>query len=70
MSWQVTATTIQCDYVGDFAVLMVYGDGGVRCSYYGRYSEAKGKDSVKKLQNCKGPDCPLLTEFKEKAFAM
>lgn len=68
MGWQVTATTIQCDLVGDFAVLMVYGDGEVRCNYFSRYSETK--DTVRKLKNCKGPDCPKLAEFKERAFSM
>ena len=68
MGWQVTATTIDCDFVGDFAVLMVYENGEAKCNFYSRYSKAK--DGAKKLKNCKGPDCPKLAEFKEIVFTM
>jgi hypothetical protein len=68
VGWQVTATTIRCDLVDDFAALMVYGDGATRCAYFNRWNTAKA--GKKRLKNCKGPDCPQLIEFKERAFSM
>jgi len=68
MGWQVTATTINCEYVGDFAVIMVHGDGTAKCAYVNKHS--RRKDGQKKLQNCKWPDCPLVNEFRERALVM
>jgi hypothetical protein len=72
MDWQVTATTIRCDFVGDFAVLMVHGDGTAKCAYVNRWSARK--EGKKKLKNCKGResamDCPLVSEFRERALSI
>ena len=68
MGWQVTATTIRCDCVDDFAVLMVYGDGTTKCAYFNRWSARK--EGKKRLRSCKGSECPRLIEFKEHAFSM
>ncbi len=72
VDWQVTATTIRCDFVSDFAVLMVYGDGTVKCAYVNRWSARK--EGKKKLKNCKGRErpenCDLVSEFRERAFSM
>jgi hypothetical protein len=68
MGWQVTATTIRCDWVDDFAVVMVYGDGTAKCAYVNRHSRSKG--GKKRLKNCKWPDCPLVNDFRERAFAI
>jgi len=68
MGWQVTATTVRCDYVGDFAAIMVHRDETVKCAFYNRYSrKSEGK---KRLKNCKWPNCPLVNEFKERALAI
>ncbi|OGO04272.1 MAG: hypothetical protein A2Y91_04365 [Chloroflexi bacterium RBG_13_54_8] len=68
MGWQVTATTIKCDYVGDFAVVMVYPDKTAKCAFVNKHTKLKG--GQKKLQGCKWPDCPLVSQFRERAFAM
>jgi hypothetical protein len=68
MEWQVTATTIKCELVDDFATIMVQPDGAAKCSYYNRHSRAK--DSKKKLRTCKWPECPLVAEFRQKALTM
>jgi len=68
MGWQVTATTIHCDLVNDFAVLLAYGDGTTKCAYYNRWCEHKA--GKKRLKNCKGLECTKLSEFKEHAFSM
>ena len=72
MTWQVTATTIPCDFVDDYAVLMVYGDGKAKCTFVNRWSAKK--EGEKKLKNCKGCEspmnCPLVSAFHVRAFSM
>jgi hypothetical protein len=72
VDWQVTATTIRCDFVSDFAVLMVYGDGTAKCAFVNRWSARK--EGKKKLKNCKGREspmnCPLVSEFHGRAFSI
>ena len=68
MDWQVTATNVKCDYVGDFAVIMVHGDGTTKCAFVNKHS--KVKSGGKKLINCKWPSCPLVSDFRERAFTM
>ena len=67
MSWQVTAKTIRCDAVENYATLLVYQDGSAKCSYWGKNSASKG--GKKKLGNCTGESCPQLAEFKAWAFS-
>jgi hypothetical protein len=68
MGWQVTATTVRCQYVGDLATIMVQPDGTSKCSYVNRHSRTgHGK---KRLQNCKWPDCPLVSDFRQQALAL
>ena len=68
VDWQVTARTIPCEYVGDYAVVMVYPDGSAQCAYVNKYN--KVKDGHKKLHNCKWPDCPLIADFQKVAFTI
>jgi hypothetical protein len=64
--WQVTATTVKCEFVSDFATIMVQPDGAAKCSYVNR--EGKARDGKKKLKICKWPECPLVAEFCHKAL--
>jgi len=66
--WQVTATTLECTYVGDWAVVMVYADKTAKCAFVNKNSRTK--DGKARLKNCKWPDCPLVNEFRERAFTM
>lgn len=66
--WQITATTVRCEYVADFATLMVQPDGTAKCSYVNRLGKAR--DSMRNLQLCKWPECPLVAEFRRKALTM
>ena len=68
MGWKVTATTLNCEYVGDFATIMVQPDGSSKCSYVNRYKEAKS--AREKMKNCKWPECPLVVTFREQALAL
>jgi len=68
MGWQVTATTISCEYVSDFATMMVYPDHTAKCAFVNKHSKTKG--GQKRLRDCKWPDCPLVSEFTERAFTI
>ncbi|MCX5999551.1 MAG: hypothetical protein NTU41_08180 [Chloroflexi bacterium] len=68
VDWQVTATTLECKYVADWAVVMIYADKTAKCAFVNKNS--KSSDGKKKLKNCKWPDCPLVNEFREQAFKM
>lgn len=66
--WQVTATTVECESVSDFATIMVQPDGTAKCSYVNR--EGKARDGRKKLKLCKWPDCLLVAGFRDKALTL
>ena len=68
MEWQVTVTTVKCEFVNDLAAIMVQPDGTAKCGYVNR--QGKAKDGKKKLKSCKWPECPLVAGFREKALAM
>jgi hypothetical protein len=68
MGWKVTATTLKCDYVGDFATVLVKPDATAKCSYVNRYGKAK--NAKDKMKNCKWPDCPLVNGFRDQAMAL
>lgn len=69
MDWQTTATTVNCEYVTDFATIMIRPDGTVKCSVVNRHSKAKDGNK-KRLRSCKWPDCPLVDEFRKRALTM
>ena len=68
MEWQVTVTTVRCEFVNDLAPIMVQPDGTAKCAYVNRQS--KNKEGKKRLKGCKWPECPLVAGFREKALAM
>ena len=73
-SWQVTATTIECDMVNDQVTIMVYRDWSCRCTWWARYKKVAGedarrkfdKDIKKKILNCQGPECRYVTGYRDK----
>jgi hypothetical protein len=68
MEWQVTVTTVKCEFVKDLATIMVQPDGTAKCAYVNRHS--RDRDGKKKLRACKWPECPLVAQFRQKALAM
>lgn len=68
MGWKVTATTLSCEYVGDFATIMIQPDGAAKCSYVNRYQDAK--NARQKMKGCKWPNCPLVASFRDQALAL
>ena len=73
-NWQVTATTIECDMVGDYVTIMVNKDWSTRCVWYNRYKKAAAdnpkqkfaKDIKGKIAKCLGPDCKYVMEYRDK----
>ena len=73
-NWQITATTIQCDYVHEAITLMVDKDWTVRCTWYRRYKQKALEDNKKKfekairlkMENCLGTECPLALNYRNK----
>jgi hypothetical protein len=71
--WEITATTVYCDAVGDEVTLIVYQDGTSRCTWYEKYTgRDKGaagsgtQDPQREKRNaCKGADCPRVTQYRD-----
>jgi len=75
-SWQLTATTINCDAVADEVTILVYKDWTAKCTAHQKYTS---KEAVKLLRKkslalkrqlgCLGPECPKVIQYKEKLIA-
>lgn len=73
-SWQATVTTTRCDRVEEFVTIIVGKDWSVNCTWYNRYKrEASGGGKRRlnaglrrKIDNCSGPLCPLVVEYRSK----
>ncbi len=76
-SWQLTATTINCDVIDDEATIIVYKDWSVKCTGYAKYtssSKARGVIRKKSLSSgrrleCLGPECPKVLQYREKLLS-
>ena len=72
--WQITATTIHCDFVDDFVTIMVNKDWSTKCTWYSRYKqkalEGKGQKFDKKIslkiEKCEGPECPNVMNYRDR----
>lgn len=75
--WQVTATTIKCDAVGEEITIMVYPDGSARCASYTKFNADAGTQSRIKTRTgvqggvpeCGGPLCRRVTDYRDKIMA-
>ena len=73
-NWQVTATTIRCDLVDDFATLLVKNDWVAKCVWYNRYKQKALEDKKRrfdkhislKIEKCAGPTCRYVVEYQDK----
>jgi len=73
-NWQVTATTVRCEFVDDFVTIMVYKDWSTRCGWYNRYKQKALEDKKSKFDNkirakigkCTGPDCTYVIGYRDK----
>ena len=66
--WQITATTIHCDFVDDFVTIMVNKDWSTRCAWYGRHKQKALEDKKQKfakeiklkIEKCAARSVPML----------
>ena len=73
-NWQITATTIRCDYVDDNVTLMVDRDWTTRCAWYHRYKQKVLENPKRKfdktirlkMEKCPGAECPIALEYRDK----
>ncbi len=63
LNWQLTATTVYCESVGDEATLLVYKDGSAKCIAYKRYCANSG--GLARGLKCEGPECPRLVQYRD-----
>ena len=69
--WQITATTINCDSVGNEVTIIVYKDGSVKCTGFGKYGNPDSKEALGLAKNglkCLGPLCNYMKSYRDKLF--
>lgn len=74
VSWQVTATTIQCAMVADYVTIMVYKDWSSKCTWWAKYrkldsvkhSRQLGKSIKEGIMRCQGPECKYITDYRNR----
>jgi hypothetical protein len=73
VDWQVTATTIFCDAIGDEVTVMVYQDWSVKCTGQQKYGESGKKSAAPKSRlakvKCTGTGCSCIAQYKQKLLS-
>jgi hypothetical protein len=74
VDWEVTATTIYCDYVDDEVTIIVNGNGTVKCTGTQKYAPSnkqaaqelkkKSKNKAKTLL-CKDAACSKIARYRD-----
>jgi hypothetical protein len=72
--WEITATTVYCDAVGDEVTLIVYADGTSRCTGRQKYAKPEKKTSRTtekknrrqgKQPGCRENDCSRVSQYRD-----
>ena len=77
VDWQVTATSIYCDSIGDEVTVIVHKDWSVKCTGHSKYGETgkqvsgqkKSRRQMGRDLKCEGLNCQQITRYKEKLAA-
>jgi len=66
--WEITATTVYCEAVGDEVTLMVRADGACKCTGSQKYAAIvkKTRSKNKKNRACNEVDCPTLNQYRDR----
>ena len=64
VNWQITATTTICDKTGKEVTLMVYRDGGLKCT-----GESKDLPLKARLEKCSAFRCDQVESYREKLMS-
>jgi hypothetical protein len=73
-NWQVTATTIECEYISEYVTTMVNKDWSCKCTWWAKYKKAQVSDPNHKLPKgikeksakCLRPDCQYVIGYRDK----
>jgi hypothetical protein len=75
-SWQVTATTVNCDAVDDEVTILVYKDWTAKCTAHPKYTSPRGEGILKRKSlllkrqlRCLGPECSRVSEYRQKLLS-
>ncbi|MBI4303643.1 MAG: hypothetical protein HY665_04840 [Chloroflexi bacterium] len=68
VDWQITATTIFCERVGEEVTVMVYKDWSVKCTGHKRHGE-NSQPKHKAKPECAADECHLVLQYKEKLLS-
>jgi hypothetical protein len=75
VDWELTATTVYCESVGDEVTLLVTADGACRCTGRRKYGpddekavakQPKGRQSGRPV--CAAAECAIIVRYREKLF--
>ncbi len=69
--WQVTVVTLNCPSVAEEVTITVKSDWSVQCTGFEKYAASRRARlalvdrslTIKRLLECKGVDCHLITEY-------
>ncbi len=72
IDWELTATTVYCESVGDEVTLLVTADGTCRCTGRQKYA-GPGEETSKKGRRpgkpaCAPTECAIMVQYREKVF--
>lgn len=73
-SWEITAFSFGCDYIGDRVTVRVTRNWLANCAWYLKYKANVTQQSGQKINKaikqrigkCLGPDCRLIANYREK----
>ncbi len=77
VGWQVTAVTVNCDFVAEEVTIIVKNDWSVKCTGFEKYCQSREQQlqllqrslALKCTLGCKGLQCPKITEYIKKLQA-
>lgn len=68
VDWQVTATTIFCDAVGEEVTLLVFKDMSAKCTGSTKHAATQNGKNRRVDRKCEGKSCSRLTQYRDKVF--
>ncbi len=74
--WEVTATTLRCESIGEYVTLRVSREWTAKCAWCVKYTPDAVQNAVaikktiqEKIKKCVGPDCPVVTGYRDRLMA-
>ncbi len=74
--WEITAKKLRCGPIDDYVTLTVNREWLAKCMWFLKYKAPTaqkfsriGNTVREKMKKCTGPDCPMVTEYRDKLMA-